>query len=179
VGLDEANLVFKTQTDNEDCSYYNPILQSGSEKFARVVMQARIAGVLAVDLPAEAAAPLHAQLRQRGIDLIFLVAPTTMFFTGSLLIPVMIWPRESVFTAVANMRKASGASLLVVMIWIANGADNCVRALTRARNPRAEDMLSPDNITATEATPKPISAVLRNFMAPPSAHVVGPTRNQG
>jgi len=58
-------------------SYYNPILQFGLEKFARAVARARIAGVLTVDLPAEAAAPLQAQLRRREIDLIFLVAPTT------------------------------------------------------------------------------------------------------
>ncbi len=36
-----------------------------------------MAGVLAVDLPAEAAGALHAQLRQHAIDLIFLVTPTT------------------------------------------------------------------------------------------------------
>src|SRR4051812_196000 len=58
-------------------SYYNPILQFGLERFARVAGKARIAGVLAVDLPAEAAAPLQRELRQCGIDQISLVAPTT------------------------------------------------------------------------------------------------------
>ncbi len=57
--------------------YYNPILQFGIEKFVRVAKESNVAGVLVVDLPAEAAAPLQAALRQRGIDLIFLVAPTT------------------------------------------------------------------------------------------------------
>lgn len=58
-------------------SYYNPILQFGVERFARAASDCGIAGVLVVDLPAEAAAPLRAQLRARDIDLIFLAAPTT------------------------------------------------------------------------------------------------------
>jgi tryptophan synthase alpha chain len=58
-------------------SYYNPILQFGLEKFARAAAACRVAGVLVVDLPAEAAAPLQKQLRGKKIDLIFLVAPTT------------------------------------------------------------------------------------------------------
>lgn len=58
-------------------SYYNPILQFGIEKFARTAADCDVAGVLVVDLPAEAAAPLHKQLRRRNIDLIFLAAPTT------------------------------------------------------------------------------------------------------
>lgn len=58
-------------------SYYNPILQFGLERFARTAAKSGVAGVLVVDLPAEAAAPLHKQLRQRKIDLILLVTPTS------------------------------------------------------------------------------------------------------
>jgi tryptophan synthase alpha chain len=58
-------------------SYFNPILQFGIGQFARTAARCGVAGVLVVDLPAEAAAPLHAQLRRRKIDLIFLVTPTT------------------------------------------------------------------------------------------------------
>ncbi len=58
-------------------SYFNPILQFGLAEFARAAAKHRVAGVLVVDLPAEAAGPLHAQLRRHEIDLIFLVAPTT------------------------------------------------------------------------------------------------------
>lgn len=58
-------------------SYYNPVLQFGLEKFARTAADCGVAGVLIVDLPAEAAATLHNQLRKRKLDLIFLVAPTT------------------------------------------------------------------------------------------------------
>ncbi|MDQ3545210.1 MAG: tryptophan synthase subunit alpha [Verrucomicrobiota bacterium] len=58
-------------------SYYNPILQLGLERFARTAAEGAVSGVLVVDLPAEAAAPLQAELRRRKIDLIFLVTPTT------------------------------------------------------------------------------------------------------
>src|SRR2546423_246627 len=58
-------------------SYYNPIFQFGLEQFARTAEKCNVAGVLVVDLPAEAAAPLHEQLRGRNIDFIFLVTPTT------------------------------------------------------------------------------------------------------
>jgi tryptophan synthase alpha chain len=57
--------------------YYNPILQFGIDKFVRAASEAHVAGVLVVDLPAEAAEPLQRALRKRKIDLIFLVAPTT------------------------------------------------------------------------------------------------------
>ncbi len=58
-------------------SYYNPILQFGIERFVREADACGIAGVLVVDLPAEAAVPLHERLRRREIDLIFLATPTT------------------------------------------------------------------------------------------------------
>lgn len=58
-------------------SYYNPILQFGLERFARALRGCGVAGVLVVDLPADAAADLNASLRREGIDLILLVAPTT------------------------------------------------------------------------------------------------------
>lgn len=58
-------------------TYYNPLLQFGLEKFARVAEATHVAGVLVVDLPAELAVTLRKQLRARAIDLIFLVTPTT------------------------------------------------------------------------------------------------------
>ena len=57
--------------------YYNPIFQLGIGKFVRAARDAGVAGVLVVDLPAEAAGPLQKALRQHAIDLILLVAPTT------------------------------------------------------------------------------------------------------
>ena len=58
-------------------SYYNPILQFGLRKFADAARRSGVAGVLVTDLPAETAGPLRSLLHERGIDLIFLVAPTT------------------------------------------------------------------------------------------------------
>ncbi len=58
-------------------SYYNPILQYGLEKFARSLRAAGVAGVLVVDLPAEAATDLRTRLTREAVDLILLVAPTT------------------------------------------------------------------------------------------------------
>lgn len=57
--------------------YYNPILQFGLRQFADAAKRCGIAGVLVTDLPAEAAEPLRTLLQERGIDLIFLIAPTT------------------------------------------------------------------------------------------------------
>jgi tryptophan synthase alpha chain len=58
-------------------SYYNPIFQLGLAAFARAAAESGVSGVLVVDLPAEAAAPLQQELRRGKIDLIFLVTPTT------------------------------------------------------------------------------------------------------
>ena len=58
-------------------SYYNPIFQLGLAEFARRAAVSGVAGVLVVDLPAEAATPLRTLLRQHQIDLIFLATPTT------------------------------------------------------------------------------------------------------
>ena len=58
-------------------SYYNPIFQFGLAAFARVAAASGVSGVLVVDLPAEATAPLQKELRRRKIDLIFLLTPTT------------------------------------------------------------------------------------------------------
>lgn len=57
--------------------YLNPIEAMGEAAFAEAAATAGVDGVIAVDLPPEEAAGLHALLRERGIDLIFLVAPTT------------------------------------------------------------------------------------------------------
>ncbi len=57
--------------------YFNPILQMGLETFAQQAAQAGLDGVIVPDLPVEEAGPLQAALGRHGLDLIFLVAPTT------------------------------------------------------------------------------------------------------
>ncbi|HET6654970.1 MAG TPA: tryptophan synthase subunit alpha [Gammaproteobacteria bacterium] len=57
--------------------YLNPIEAMGATAFADAAATAGVDGVIAVDLPPEEAGPLQALLRERDIDLIFLIAPTT------------------------------------------------------------------------------------------------------
>jgi tryptophan synthase alpha chain len=58
-------------------SYANPILRMGAERFAEVAQEAGIDGVLVLDLPIEEAAEFRALMAARGIDMIFLLSPTT------------------------------------------------------------------------------------------------------
>lgn len=57
--------------------YLNPIHKVGYETFAEAAAEAGVDGVLTVDSPIETIAPLQAALNTRGIDCIFLIAPTT------------------------------------------------------------------------------------------------------
>jgi tryptophan synthase alpha chain len=66
-------------------SYYNPILQMGLEKFAEAAAAAGADGVLATDLTPEEASEYRAILRARGLDTIFLAAPTS---TGERLVKI-------------------------------------------------------------------------------------------
>ncbi len=58
-------------------SYYNPILTYGVERFARSCVAAGIDGLIVPDLPPEEAEELKSACTEVGIDLIFLVAPTS------------------------------------------------------------------------------------------------------
>jgi tryptophan synthase alpha chain len=57
--------------------YYNPILQMGLERFAQRAGEAGVDGAIVPDLPPEEASELRAALLSRGIDLVFLLAPTS------------------------------------------------------------------------------------------------------
>ena len=58
-------------------SYLNPIVARGIEKFGRELKEAGVDGVIVPDLPLEESFPLKEVLSANGIDLIYLVAPTT------------------------------------------------------------------------------------------------------
>jgi tryptophan synthase alpha chain len=58
-------------------SYFNPILQMGLEKFADAAATAGADGVLATDLTIEEAGDYRSILHARGLDTIFLAAPTS------------------------------------------------------------------------------------------------------
>lgn len=59
-------------------TYFNPILASGVERFAEQAAQSGIDGVLCLDLPPEEAeAEYLPAMRQRQLDTVFLLAPTS------------------------------------------------------------------------------------------------------
>ena len=57
--------------------YYNPILSYGLERFAGEAGESGVDGLIVVDLPLEEAGPLQTTARAQGIDIIFLLAPTS------------------------------------------------------------------------------------------------------
>lgn len=57
--------------------YYNPVFRYGIGRFAHDAAKAGIDGLLLVDLPPEEAGEVHGVLRDAGIRLITLLAPTT------------------------------------------------------------------------------------------------------
>jgi len=58
-------------------SYYNPIFQMGLEQFARRAATAGIDGLIIPDLPPEESDDLRSTLHGRGVDLTFLLPPTS------------------------------------------------------------------------------------------------------
>jgi tryptophan synthase alpha chain len=58
-------------------SYFNPLLQYGVARLAHDARQAGIDGVLVTDLTPEEAEECAASLKLNGLDMIFLVAPTS------------------------------------------------------------------------------------------------------
>jgi tryptophan synthase alpha chain len=58
-------------------SYYNPLLQFGLRRVARVVKDAGLDGVLVTDLTPEEAVEFQQELRANELDMIFLIAPTS------------------------------------------------------------------------------------------------------
>jgi len=66
--IDSALIVF---------SYYNPVFRMGVEKFAAAAADAGIDGVLVPDLTPEEGGPLTKACRAKGLDVVFLIAPTS------------------------------------------------------------------------------------------------------
>jgi tryptophan synthase alpha chain len=65
----EAPLVFMT--------YYNPVLKYGPENFCRACGKSGVDGLIIPDLPPEEGGSLELAARQQGLDLIFLLSPTS------------------------------------------------------------------------------------------------------
>ena len=58
-------------------SYYNPLLQFGLKRVAQAAKDAGLDGVLVTDLTPEEAGEFEAELHAHGLDMIFLIAPTS------------------------------------------------------------------------------------------------------
>ena len=58
-------------------SYYNPLLQFGLQRLAAAARDAGIDGILVTDLTPEESGAFETELRAAGLDMIFLVAPTS------------------------------------------------------------------------------------------------------
>lgn len=58
-------------------SYYNPIFKMGIKQFVKLACDARIDGLIIPDLPLEESKEIKKEVDRKGIDLIFLIAPTT------------------------------------------------------------------------------------------------------
>ncbi len=58
-------------------TYYNPVFRYGVEKFVEGAAEAGISGLIIPDIPVEEAVDLKNSCEKYGLDLIFLVAPTT------------------------------------------------------------------------------------------------------
>ena len=58
-------------------SYYNPLLQFGLKRLAQAAKDAGVDGVLVTDLTPEESGEFEAELRAHGLNMIFLIAPTS------------------------------------------------------------------------------------------------------
>ncbi len=58
-------------------TYYNPILHYGHEKFCRDCAKARIDGLIIPDLPPDESQELEVLTQKNGLDLIYILAPTS------------------------------------------------------------------------------------------------------
>ena len=72
-----ARLRTRTQVPIVLMGYFNPIFAYGAERFATDAAAAGVDGLLVVDLPPEEAAELKGATDARGLDLIFLLTPTS------------------------------------------------------------------------------------------------------
>jgi tryptophan synthase alpha chain len=67
----------KTQLPLVFMTYFNPVLHYGLAEFCRDSQQAGVDGLIIPDLPPEEGSELEAISRRQGLDLIYLLAPTS------------------------------------------------------------------------------------------------------
>lgn len=72
-----ARIASRVSTPLVLMGYYNPIFSFGVERFIEQAKQSGVAGLIIPDLPPEEADELQRAASERGIELIFLVTPTS------------------------------------------------------------------------------------------------------
>ncbi len=95
--------------------YLNPVECMGYHKFADAAVAAGVDGVLIVDLPPEEAHEPHLILKQSGLDLIFLVAPTTSDKRAE-----AICKQSSGYVYYVSLKGVTGAAHLDIASVVAN-----------------------------------------------------------
>jgi tryptophan synthase alpha chain len=129
VGLEQIlQTVFEARKDTDVpivlFSYYNPLLQFGLGKLAQEAARAGVDGVLVTDVPPEEAEQFQNCLSAQGLDMIYLVAPTS---TDARL--QMIAERASGFiyavsrTGVTGMREESSSSAEILVARVRAATD--------------------------------------------------------
>ena len=58
-------------------TYYNPVLAFGLKAFARTAVDAGVDGAIVADMPPEESEPLGTEAATAGLDLVYMVAPTS------------------------------------------------------------------------------------------------------
>jgi tryptophan synthase alpha chain len=58
-------------------TYYNPVLAFGLKAFARTAVDAGVDGAIVADMPPEESDPLGAEATAAGLDLVYMIAPTS------------------------------------------------------------------------------------------------------
>lgn len=101
--------------------YLNSLMRMGYERFAERAFQAGVDGMIVVNLPPEEAAGAQEAFRARGLDLVFLVAPTTTTERAA-----RIAARASGFLYYVSLKGVTGATHLDV--------DDVARNLSRLRS---------------------------------------------
>ncbi len=72
-----AEIRAKIKTPLVFMTYYNPVLNYGPERFCRDSAAAGINGLIVPDLPPEEGSELEAAARKHGLDMIYMLAPTS------------------------------------------------------------------------------------------------------
>jgi tryptophan synthase alpha chain len=67
----------KVKTPLVFMTYYNPVLNYGLERFCAASAKSGVSGMIIPDLPPDEGSELEAVSREKGLDLIYLLAPTS------------------------------------------------------------------------------------------------------